>query len=108
MQDKLTPDAAARLIPTRATQAMVWRYLALRKTLRENPICLCRKIVRWADQPLSLDQMLVCLAIFADVGLLEVARLHNDITVRILPASEKADLNTSRTMQKLLSACKEG
>ena len=105
MQDKLTPDAAARLIPNRATQAMVWRYLALRKTLRENPICLLRKIVRWADQPLSLDQMLVCLAIFADVGLLEVARLHNDITVRILPASEKADLNTSRTMQKLLGVC---
>ena len=105
MQDKLTPDAAARLIPNRATQAMVWRYLALRKQLRENPICLLRKIVRWADQPLSLDQMLVCLAIFADVGLLEVARLHNDITVRILPASEKADLNNSRTMQKLLGVC---
>ena len=107
LADKLTPDAAARLIPDRATQAMVWRYLALRKHLRENPICLLRKIVRWADQPLSLDQMLVCLAIFADVGLLETARLHNDISVRILPASQKADLNTSRTMQKLLAAAKE-
>ena len=103
--DKLTPDAAARLIPNRATQALVWRYLALRKVLRENPICLCRKIVRWADQPLSLDQMLVCIDIFADVGLLETARLHNDITVRLLPATEKADLNTSRTMQKLLGEC---
>ena len=103
--DKLTADAAARLIPTRATQAMVWRYLALRKTLREDPICLCRKIVRWAEQPLSLDQMLVCIDIFADVGLLETARLHNDITVRILPADQKADLNTSRTMQKLLGEC---
>ena len=103
--DKLTPDAAARLIPNRATQALVWRYLALRKALRENPICLCRKIVRWADQPLSLDQMLTCIDIFADVGLLQTARLHNDITVQLLPATEKADLNTSRTMQKLLGEC---
>ena len=102
--DALTPDAAARLIPTRATQALVWRYLAVRKELRENPICLCRKIVRWADQPLSLDQMLVCIDIFADVGLLQTARLHNDITVRLLPATEKADLNASRTMQILLAA----
>ena len=104
----LTPDAAARLIPTRATQALVWRYLAVRgKEVRENPICLCRKIVRWADQPLSLDQMLTCIDIFADVGLLETARLHNDITIRLLPATGKADLNTSRTMQILLAASKE-
>ena len=51
--------------------------------------------------------MLTCIDIFADVGLLETARLHNDITIRLLPATEKADLNTSRTMQKLLSASKE-
>ena len=104
----LTPDAAARLIPNRATQALVWRYLAVRgKEVRENPICLCRKIVRWADQPLSLDQMLTCIDIFADVGLLETARLHNDITIRLLPADQKADLNSSQTMQKLLSAYNE-
>ena len=107
-EDALTPDAAARLIPNRATQALVWRYLAVRgKEIRENPICLCRKIVRWSDQPLSLDQMLTCIDIFADVGLLETARLHNDIMIRLLPATEKADLNASRTMQILLSASKE-
>ena len=106
--DALTPDAAARLIPNRATQALVWRYLAVRgKEIRENPICLCRKIVRWSDQPLSLDQMLTCIDIFADVGLLETARLHNDIMIRLLPATQKADLNASRTMQILLSASKE-
>ena len=102
-QDAMTPEIAGRLLPDRNVLALVWRYLALRKQLRETPICLCRKIVRWADQPLSLAQMLTCIAIFADVGLLETARLHNDITIRLLPATEKADLNTSRTMQKLLS-----
>ena len=104
--NQLTPDATARLIPTRSTQALVWRYLAVRgKEIRENPICLCRKIVRWADQPLSLDQMLICIDMFADAGLLETARLHNDITIRLLPATEKADLNASRTMQTLLGVC---
>jgi len=103
--DALTPEAAARLIPDRATQALVWRYLAARgKEVRENPICLCRKIVRWADQPLRLEQMLVCIDVFADVGLLQTARLHNDIIIRLLPLREKADLYASRTMQKLLSA----
>ena len=106
--DSLTPDAAARLIPNRATQALVWRYLAVcGKEVRENPICLCRKIVRWSDQPLRLDQMLTCIDIFADVGLLKTARLHNDIIIRLLPATEKADLNNSQTMQKLLSVCNE-
>ena len=103
--DNLTADAAARLLPERATLALVWRYLAVRgKEVRENPVCLCRKIVRWADQPLSLSQMLTCIDIFADVGLLQTARLHNDIIIRLLPAAQKADLNASRTMQILLAA----
>ena len=101
----LTPDAAARLLPDRSTLALVWRYLAVQgKDIRENPLCLCRKIVRWSGCSLSLDHLLVCLDIFTDVGLLETARLHNDITVRLLPANGKADLNASGTMQKLLSA----
>ena len=102
---ELTPEIAGRLLPDRAILGTVWRYLAAQKgQLRESPICLCRKIVRWSDVPLDLARLLVCLNIFADVGLLETARLHNDITVRLLPASGKADLNTSRTMQRLNAA----
>ena len=102
---ELTPEIAGRLLPDRAILGTVWRYLAAQNgQLRESPICLCRKIVRWSDVPLDLARLLVCLNIFADVGLLETARLHNDITVRLLPASGKADLNTSRTMQRLNAA----
>ena len=102
---KLTPEIAARLLPDRATLGMVWRYLASHgQFLRESPVCLCRKMVRWSSVAMDLSCLLTCLRIFADVGLLEVARLHNDITIRILPAGEKADLNTSRTMQQLLAA----
>ena len=103
--DALTGASAARLLPDRATLGTVWRYLAAQgEFLRESPICLCRKIVRWSGAPLDLGRLLTCLDIFADVGLLETNRLHNDITIRLLPSTGKADLNASRTMQRLIAA----
>ena len=103
--NRLTPEIAERLLPDRATLGMVWRYLAAQgEFLRESPVCLCRKMVRWSGVPLNLGNLLTCLHIFDDVGLLEMARLHNDITIRLLPAAEKADLNVSRTMQRLIAA----
>ena len=102
-------EQAEVLTPDRATLAMVWRYLSSFGTeeIRESPMCLCRKIVRWADSPLSLGQLLTCLDIFADVGLAQVKRLHKYILVRPLPTSQKADLTLSSTMQKLLCAKEE-
>ena len=103
--DTLDARTAEELLPDRATLGMVWRYLSTRNnTLQETPVCLCRKIVRWSGAPLSLGQLLTCLDIFADVGLLEVRHLHKDITIRLIPTAQKADLTTSRTMQLLLSA----
>ncbi len=99
----ITPEAAAKLLPERATLSIIWRYLAgIGRPIQETPMCLCRKIVRWSGQPLSLEQLLVCLDIFQDVGLLRWERLHKYITVTLTPGSQKADLNTSTTMQALL------
>ena len=104
----LTPAAASALLPDRAMLAMVWRYLAaVPGPIRENPICLCRKIVRWSGVSLSLGQLLTCLDIFRDVELLQVQRLHKNMTIHLTPGSQKADLTRSRTMQILLQA-KEG
>ena len=92
-------------LPDRAMLAMVWRYLASAGTeVQESPLCLCRKIVRWAGKPLSLGQLSICLDIFRDVGLLEITRLHKSVTIRLTPGTEKADLTTSQTMQRLLRA----
>ena len=103
--DMLTVATAEKLLPDRATLGLVWRYLAkAAQPLQETPICLCRKIVRWSGADLSLGQLLTCLDIFADVGLLETQRLHKYITVRLIPTESKADLTTSRTMQRLLAA----
>ncbi len=96
---------AENLLPDRATLGMVYRYLSVQTgILQDTPVCLCRKIVRWSGLPLDLGKMLVCLDIFADVGLLELGRVHKNITVRLLPAQGKADLETSETMQRLKGA----
>ena len=108
LRGHLTPAVASALLPDRAMLAMVWRYLAsVPGPIRENPICLCRKIVRWSGAPLSLGQLLTCLDIFRDVELLQVQRLHKNMTIHLTPGSKKADLTRSRTMQILLQA-KEG
>ncbi|MBP3304679.1 MAG: single-stranded-DNA-specific exonuclease RecJ [Oscillospiraceae bacterium] len=101
----LTAAEAARLLPDRAQLGIVWRYLASAGTaIQESPMCLCRKIVRWSGSPMSLEQMLVCLDIFRDVGLLQTQRLHKYIAIQLTPGTEKADLSTSTTMQRLLRA----
>jgi len=103
--DNLDAGTAEGLLPDRATLGTVWRYLAAQNgVIQETPICLCRKIVRWSGISLHLGQLLTCLDIFSDVGLLETQRLHKYITVRLLPRQQKADLTASRTMQRLLAA----
>ena len=101
----LDKDTAARLLPDRNTLGLVWRYLAAQGGLLQlTPICLCRKIIRWSGSPLGLSQLLTCLDIFADVGLLELHHQHKNIILRLLPADAKADLTSSQTMQRLIAA----
>ena len=102
---QLTPEQAAYLTPDRATLGTVWRYLSnAAQPVQTDSVCLCRKIVRWSGQSLDTAQLLVCLDIFADVGLLQLDKHHNDITVRLSSPEGKADLNQSQTMQRLLLA----
>lgn len=102
----LTAELAAELSPDRAMLATVWRYLAsvAEPTLEESPICLCRKIARRSGAPISLAQMLTCLDIFRDVGLLETRRMHKYIRIRLTPGDTKADLAQSQTMQRIQRA----
>ena len=67
-------------------------------------MCLCRKIVRWSGSPLALGQLMTCLDIFRDVGLIQEQRLHKYISIRLTPKAGKTDLNESATMQRLLRA----
>lgn len=101
----LTTDGARQLQPDRETQGIIWRYLAGHAGLiKETPMSLCRKIVRWSGKPLSLEKLLVTLDIFTDVGLLTQKRQHKYILLRARTDAEKTDLNLSSTMQRLLRA----
>ncbi len=99
----LTREDAAALYPERATLGMIWRYLAnCPCPVQESPMCLCRKIVRWSGVSLNLGQLMTCLDIFRDVGLLQTERHQECLTVTLTPGTEKADLSQSKTMQILL------
>ena len=102
-EERLEPGQAEDLLPDREILSRIWRYLARfgQRGITEDPLCLCRKIVRWSDKDLNLGQLLVCLDIFADVGLLQIQRLNNRISLRLLECSQKRDLNESPTMQRL-------
>ena len=101
-QNRLTAADAAQLLPDRNTLATIWRYLASAPSpIRESPMCLCRKIVRWSSSPLNLGQLLTCLDIFADVGLLRYTRQHKYLCITTTAGNQKADLNNSATMQVL-------
>ena len=100
----ITPAQAEKLLPGRTEElATVWRYLQGCRTefIREELGCLCRKIVRWSGQPLSLEKLLVCLDVFSDVGLIHMTRQHKNTTIQLIPTDQKIDLQTSATMQRL-------
>ena len=102
-EDRITGEIARNLYPERSTLGMIWRYLAsCGETIQEAPLCLCRKIVRWSGQPLSLGQLMTCLDIFRDVGLIQTTRLHKYISIRLTPGTQKTDLTESPTLQRLL------
>ena len=105
-EDRLDREHALRLLPDRQLLAMVWRYIDRfgQTEIREEPLCLCRKIVRWSGKPLSLGQLLTCLDIFSDVELIQLRHSNKYMMIRLLENREKRDLNESRTMQRLLAA----
>ncbi len=105
-ENRISPADAAALLPDRATLALIWRYLAFAPSgaIQEAPMCLCRKIVRWSGHPMTLGQLITCLDVFRDVGLLELQRLNKYYLIRLTPGTEKADLQASTTLQRLLQA----
>jgi single-stranded-DNA-specific exonuclease len=104
----LTPAAAAALLPDRATLALVWRYLAGCGTpfINEAPMCLCRKIVRWSGQPLSLEQLMTCLDIFRECGIFDYDINDTDVNIRIMNYQGKADVNGSAVLKTLMAILK--
>ena len=106
----LTPAEAEKLLPSRQILGGVWRYLADQggRSIRETPICLCRKVVRRANIEMDTGMLLTCLDIFHDVGLLQLQRMHKYLQIRLNTIDGKADLQQSSTMQRLLQLKESG
>ena len=101
----ISKEDADALLPDRATLGTVWRYLtSVPGPIKEDPVCLCRKIVRWSCASLSLGKLLTCLDIFHDVGLLQLQKVHKHLIIELTQGDGKADLSQSHTMQQLLHA----
>ena len=100
----LAPGDREKLLPDRTTLGLVWRYIAQSPggVLRESAPCLCRKLVRRSGQPMALSQLLTCLDIFREAGLLQVERRHKYLKLTTLPQQDKADLTATATMQLLM------
>jgi single-stranded-DNA-specific exonuclease len=98
-----TKEDLASLLPERKILAAVWKYLISTgsNTIKESPMCLCRKIVRRAQLPLDLGQLLTCLDIFSEVELLTLERQHKYLIITLAAPDQKADLNASPTMRLL-------
>ena len=98
----LAPEEVAELMPERQALGDVWRYLsACGPRFQVEPVCLCRKIVRGTGRPLGLSQLLTCLDIFQEGGLLTPERQHKFITITLTAGAPKADLTQSDTMRYL-------
>ena len=98
----LAPEEVAELMPERQALGDVWRYLsACGPRFQVEPVCLCRKIVRGTGRPLGLSQLLTCLDIFQEGGLLTLERQHKFITITLTAGAPKADLTQSDTMRYL-------
>ena len=102
----IVPAEAAELLPDRTVLGAVWRYLAGcgGSFIKETPICLCRKVVRRAGIAMNLGQLMTCLDIFCEVGLLQIERPAKYLVIRLNACAGKADLQQSATMQTLLRA----
>lgn len=104
----LPRESAGRIMPSRQNFGDVWRFLAaMGPEILAEPVCLCRKIVRATARPLSLSQLLTCMDVFREAGLLEMERHHRDLRIRLTAGTGKADLEASRTM-RLLRKLQEG
>ncbi len=108
--DNLTTGEAEQLLPSRQVLGAVWRYLANQgsRSIRETPVCLCRKVVRRAGLEMDVSLLLTCLDIFSDVGLLQLQRMHKYLQIRLNTIDGKADLHQSNTMQRLLQRKESG
>ncbi len=107
-QNRLSPDDAGRLLPSREEFVTVWRYLIANggeRGLEEDFTCMSRKITRaavcGAGAGLTLSKTRICLDVFAELGLIQLRTSHRCYQIRITTDGSKVDLNQSKIVKAL-------
>jgi single-stranded-DNA-specific exonuclease len=103
----LTSLEVQRLLPQRRDFVALWRYLDQaggEAGVWEAPEVLSRNVSRWAEVPLGCATTMVCLEVFRERGLIELTVEEHSVRARILPTSDKVDLNESPLLLRLRSA----
>jgi single-stranded-DNA-specific exonuclease len=96
-----------RLLPQRRDFVALWRYLDQaggESGIWEAPEVLSRNVSRWAEVPLGCAATMVCLEVFRERGLIELTVEEHSVRARILPTSNKVNLNESPLLLRLRSA----
>ena len=102
--ERLEPEEAARLLPSRREFVAVWRYLIANSqgaALQDEINCMSRKIARAAEQGLSLSKIRICLDVFAEQGLIQVRKNARSYTIRITADGRKVNLDASPIVIRL-------
>ncbi len=100
----LSAQEADQLLPVRAEFVTVWRYLLSHSTggrLQEEFPCMTRKLGRSTGESLTPGKTRVCLAVFAEQGLICMKRCPRYLSIELTADDRKVDLNTSPIVQRL-------
>ncbi len=105
----LTGAQARRLLPTRAELGALWRYLGRRggRSMSVTARRLSRDLARETGHPISLSRILAGLDVFSELGLIEMVRFGENLTIIPAEILEKRDLSDS-PLYRRIKLCAEG
>ena len=100
----ISPEDAAKLLPSRGEFVAVWRYLishSRESGVQENLLCMGRKLARACAGEITLSKTRICLDVFAEQGLIELQSGPKFDTIRITSDGRKVDLDESPIVKRL-------
>ena len=100
----LSPADAAALTPQRQEFVAVWRYLtahAAGDRVDETPARLSRNIAKLLGRKDAFAHTMICLRVLDERGLIQLGGSANFLQIRILPARQKVDLESSHILRRL-------
>ena len=109
--EQLAPKEAARLLPSREQFVRVWRFLereGATQSLSAPELPLLRRIAAEITGAECFVRAALCLEVFAERGLITLARRDGALTLRLTSGGKKVVLEDSRYLCALRDALSSG